>query len=120
MYYAANLIVGVYVDDLLVGKREEIMEFKRKLSNEIDIKDLGEASLFLSIRIRKEGKNQVTIDQEAYIDSILQDFNMMECRGVCSPLEPGSSDREENSIFNSKVYRESNRQLAISGEWDKT
>jgi hypothetical protein len=30
----------------------------------------------------------------------------MECHGVCSPLEPGSSDREENSIFNSKVYRE--------------
>jgi hypothetical protein len=72
VYYATDLIVGVYVDDLLlVGKREEIMEFKRKLSNEVDMKNLGQASLFLSIRIRKEGKNQITLDQEAYIDSIL-------------------------------------------------
>jgi hypothetical protein len=28
VYYATDLVVGVYVDDLLlVGKREEIMEF---------------------------------------------------------------------------------------------
>lgn len=50
-----KLIVGIYVDDLLIiaEDEKEIANFKSRLGEKFDAKDLGEARHILSIRLKK-------------------------------------------------------------------
>jgi hypothetical protein len=92
------LMIAVYVDDFLIfGTDEaEIMKIKKQLCSEFKMKDLGEAKQCLGIRITREA-NQISLDQEKYIEEILERFGMSNCRSVKTPLDPNqiiSSDAD--------------------------
>lgn len=86
------LIVAVYVDDILIfSNSDELdLDIRNKLKNTFKMKDLGEASSILGIRItRKKELKTITIDQENYVQRILKRFNMEDCNPVTNPLETG-------------------------------
>lgn len=59
---------------------------KKYLMNRFKMVDLNEIKLFLGIKVtRKDDK--ITLDQSAYIETILTKFNMSECDAVKAPLE---------------------------------
>ncbi|KAH7966205.1 hypothetical protein HPB49_014361 [Dermacentor silvarum] len=73
-----NLILSVYVDDLVIIAEDEkqIADLKSRLNQQFDARDLGEASHILSIRLKKEKDGKLTLDQTAYADDMLETFNM--------------------------------------------
>lgn len=86
-----KLILGVYVDDLLIiaENQEKVEKFKERLSRKFDMKDLGQASHILSIRLRRATDGKLSLDQSLYIDEILSTFGMSDAKGAPSPLNPG-------------------------------
>jgi hypothetical protein len=90
---STGLIIITYVDDfLLIGPHgQELQQLKRQLSNAFEMKDLGPCQFFLGVRITRKG-SQITLCQDAYIRKVLDQFGMLECRAVTTPLDPGASD----------------------------
>ena len=57
-----------------------LAETKQMLCNHFDMKDLGEASFVLGIKIVRDMTNQVLqLSQIPYIDKILKNFYMHNC-----------------------------------------
>lgn len=85
------IYISVYVDDLLIfsNNNEEKILLKSSLSKIFQMKDLGPASYILGYRIQynKEEK-YLTVDQTKYIQDLLHRFNMSDCNGVRTPMDP--------------------------------
>ncbi|XP_051151852.1 uncharacterized mitochondrial protein AtMg00810-like [Andrographis paniculata] len=83
------LIVGVYVDDLIVTGTSEslICTFKREIQNMFDTSDLGRLSYYLGIEVHQSEKGN-TIDQSGYAKKILQTARMADCNPSKYPMEP--------------------------------
>ncbi|KAL1433346.1 hypothetical protein MTO96_012641 [Rhipicephalus appendiculatus] len=93
-----KLIVGVYVDDLLIiaEDEKEIANFKSRLGEKFHAKELGEARHILSIRLKKERDGRLTLDQTAYAEDILETFGMTDAKTASSPLDPGCKYQRRN------------------------
>lgn len=81
-----DIIILVYVDDLLVAYKEiqKLKMFKQKLEKEFSVRDLGETKFCLGIQItQSEGKNgkEIRLSQTGYIRDILERST---CRTVIS------------------------------------
>ena len=73
----------LYVDDILLASSDLglLHETKRMLSKNFDMKDLGEASFVLGIEIhRNRSRGLLGLSQRAYVDRILERFNMQQCK----------------------------------------
>ncbi|CAH0564599.1 unnamed protein product [Brassicogethes aeneus] len=83
-----NIYVILYVDDIVIvtANSETMNCFKYYLINKFLMVDLKNIKLFLGIRISQDN-NQMCLDQSAYIKTILNKFNMNDCKPVNSPLE---------------------------------
>ena len=71
--------IVLYVDDiLLIGNDVGVLSSIRIwLSNQFDMKDLGEASYILGIKLWRDSKNRMLgLSQTAYVDKILSKFSM--------------------------------------------
>ena len=82
----------MYVDDLLIfgDNKNHVKEVKRTLSRQYKMTDLGAVQRFLGLRIRRDRNTRVIdIDQEDYIQSVLERFNMADCKPVGTPMDPG-------------------------------
>jgi transposase InsO family protein len=84
------MYITVYVDDGTSAYHRddeaEWLEIKSRLLSVYKIKDLGDAEWILKMRIIRDRKNRaLTLDQELYIDKIIDRFNMDECDSKPSP-----------------------------------
>lgn len=61
---------------------------KNDLMSKFEMKDLGKVELFLGMRVRQEGR-RIRIDQEEYIEKLLQRFGMQDAKPVSTPAVPG-------------------------------
>ena len=82
----------LYVDDILLASSDLglLHETKRMLSNNFDMKDLGEASFVLGIEIhRNRSCRLLGLSQRAYVDRVLERFNMQLCKPRIAPVCKG-------------------------------
>ena len=105
----SQLFVGVYVDDLIIGSSElgVIHSLKESLSQEFRMKDLGDLSYVLGIKIMRTN-DCLYLSQKQYAMELLRKFKMEECNGAMTPMDP-SPDLEnfETSMCGDNVpYRE--------------
>ncbi|UYV82166.1 hypothetical protein LAZ67_21001203 [Cordylochernes scorpioides] len=91
VYFSKDIILGVYVDDLLVttSSVEAKVKFKSSIQREVDIKDLGEVSDLLSVRIKRNKESNLELDQTHYIEEILKEYGMEHAKEASTPLDPG-------------------------------
>ncbi|GKV24533.1 hypothetical protein SLEP1_g34135 [Rubroshorea leprosula] len=77
------LIVCLYVDDLIFTGNNPRMfeEFKRAMSNEFEMTDMGLMSYYLDIEV-KQMEEGIFISQENYAREVLKKFNMSNCKPV--------------------------------------
>lgn len=98
----------IYVDDLLIAGRneEEIQLIADKLNKHFQLSDLGVLKHYLGIQIEKE-KDVFHINQEKYIEKILNDVGMQDAKTSKFPLDPGylNSRTEETMMSDSKQYQ---------------
>ena len=72
----------LYVDDILLATNDKglLYEVKQFLSKNFDMKDMGEASYVIGIKIKRERSRGILgLSQETYINKVLERFNMKTC-----------------------------------------
>lgn len=75
------VIIAVYVDN----SQQLADDVKQQLHQRFKMKDLGKASHCLGMRI-SQTKGSISLDQENYIDGILERFGMRECNTIDIPM----------------------------------
>ena len=87
-----KIILILYIDDLLLMGNDLslISKIKKKLGKAYHMKDLEAAQSYLGIRITRDHTHWcIWIDQEAYIDSALSRFHLMNANNTKTPLPAG-------------------------------
>ena len=118
-YYAGpELIVAVYVDDLLIiGKTREIVkEFKQRLNKRVSLKGLDkdeEATDYLGIEISRNHDNgTLRLTQKGYFQGVLARYGLEKLNGISAPMREGLRfylddvdyvDDDEKHLYQSKV-----------------
>ena len=75
------------MDDLfLTGNEKYIVECKKKITEEFEIKDLGLMHYFLGLEVWQNSKG-VFLNQGKYVVEILKRFDMLECKSMATPMD---------------------------------
>ncbi|KAK6160742.1 hypothetical protein DH2020_004123 [Rehmannia glutinosa] len=104
----AFVIVWLYVDDLLImgSSHDTIMETKRMLKRNFDMKDMGTADVILGIKISRT-LDRIILSQSHYVEKLLKKFDIEEGRTVSTPMATNvkiDKDEKGKSVDESK-YR---------------
>ena len=92
MYVRRNsrsfLLVGVYVDDLIISgpNVSDIEKFKQEMKKKFSMSDLGLLSYYLGIEV-KQDEEGITLSQSGYAGKILEAAGMTNCNGCETPME---------------------------------
>jgi hypothetical protein len=88
VYARQKLIVGVYVDDLVITGScgAEIGQFKAEMKNSFRMSDLGLLRYYLGIEVRQNASG-ITLVQTAYAKSVLERAGMEDCNPCQFPME---------------------------------
>ena len=105
------VIIALYVDDTIIASNcnEMLLDAKKMLNEKFDMTDLGEVKSILGMSVeRNRAKGVLTINQSAYLRSVLERFGMADCNPVSTPMEPGkhyekTPDDEEG--FNTREFQ---------------
>jgi hypothetical protein len=87
--FSLVVFLVLYVDDILLIRNNIPMmeDVKSSLRKSFLMKDLGEATYILGIKIyRDRSKRLIGLSQDAYIDKILNQFNMQYSKKGLLPL----------------------------------
>jgi hypothetical protein len=84
----SQLIVGVYVDDLIItgAVSDDINEFKKDMASVFKMNDLGLLRYYLGIEVKQSGDG-ITLSQGAYAKKILEKADLMNCNPRLTPME---------------------------------
>ena len=80
------------MDDILLATNDKGLLYKVKqfLSKNFDMKDMGEASYVIGIKIHRERSRGILgLSQETYINKVLERFNMKNCSPSVVPILKG-------------------------------
>lgn len=82
--------VYVHVDDLcIMGLNTK--RLKDLISERFVMEDIGECRYFLGMRLSRDREARtITLHQDKYIESMLIEYGMDDCRPVSTPMIPGS------------------------------
>jgi 3D (Asp-Asp-Asp) domain-containing protein len=83
-----KMLVGLYVDDMLILSKDPkaVEEVVQRIGVRWKIKDLGEVSVILGIRVTRDRKERVLhLDQEAYIDKVVKRFGLEQAHPLSTP-----------------------------------
>jgi hypothetical protein len=82
-----HVILLLYVDELfLTGEENLIIECKKKLFAEFEMKDLGLMHYFLGLEVW-QSPERIFLNQGKYAVEILKRFDMLECKSMNTPME---------------------------------
>jgi hypothetical protein len=95
-----GVILCLYVDDILIlgTSHDVIKETKYFLSNNFEMKDLGEADVILNIKLLREGNGGVTLVQSHYVEKVLSCFGYSECEPAPTPYDPSKLLKKNRRI----------------------
>ncbi|KAG8485839.1 hypothetical protein CXB51_019238 [Gossypium anomalum] len=85
-----QLIVSVYVDDLLVtgGDQAILADFKIKMHQMFEMSDLGEMTYFLGMEVT-QSQAGFFLSQRTFAIKILEKFSMQNCKATSTPVAVG-------------------------------
>lgn len=96
------LIVAVYVDDLFITGTnvQHIKDFKKEMSAEFEMSDLGRLTYYLGIEVIQH-QGGITLSQRNYALKILEEVGMPNCNLTHTPMDSAvklSKSESERSI----------------------
>nr|GEV51639.1 ribonuclease H-like domain, reverse transcriptase, RNA-dependent DNA polymerase [Tanacetum cinerariifolium] len=104
----STIIVGVYIDDLIITgtPKKEIDKFKAQMEEKFKMSDLGLLAYYLGIKVTQAGGN-ISIKQSAYTNKILKEAGMIDCNETLIPMDPGTrlTKITEGTMVNSTEYQ---------------
>jgi hypothetical protein len=75
-----------------------IKETKVFLSNNFEMKDLGEAEVILNIKLLREGNGGITLVQFHYMEKVLSRFGYSECEPAPTHYDPSKLLKKNRRI----------------------
>ena len=83
-----HTFILVWVDDIIVASRSMtvVSDVKKALKATFHMEDRGRVHWFLGLRIRRE-EGKVKVDQERYMKTILERFQMDQCKPSRTPAD---------------------------------
>ena len=86
---ARRLVVGVYVDDLIIagGNQVDIDTFKDQMKATFKMSDLGLLHYYLGLEM-SQTEAGITICQSSYAAKILETAGLTDCNSSATPMEP--------------------------------
>jgi hypothetical protein len=104
----SRLIVGVYVDDLVITGygNKDILLFKDEMKSIFKMSDLGLLSYYLGIEV-SQGPGGINLCQAAYAEKFLERNGLLGCNPTATPMEPRLKMGRESSTpeVNATEYR---------------
>ena len=99
-----TVVAIVYVDDaLFCGPNiKTIKEIKAAFMKHWECRDLGPAKEFLHMNIRQEG-SKIMIDQCAYLEKMLQRFDLVNAQTAPTPLPQGYHPTAHEGVIDLKI-----------------
>ncbi|KAD5507479.1 hypothetical protein E3N88_15182 [Mikania micrantha] len=96
---AEVLIVGIYVDDMIVtgSSVDGIKRFKVQMQHQFEMSDLGSLSYYLGIEVIQKNGN-ITLSQSTYAKNLLEKVGKQECNPVRIPMEPKLQFNENDEV----------------------
>ena len=86
----------MYVDDLnIIGSPKDIEEARKHLKTEFEMKDLGKTKYCLGLQLEHRPLG-ILVHQSAYIQKILEKFNMDKSYPSKTPMVVRSPEMETN------------------------
>nr|GEZ30476.1 zinc finger, CCHC-type [Tanacetum cinerariifolium] len=87
----STLLMGVYVDDLIITgtPKKEIDKFKAQIEEKFEMSDLGLLAYYLGIEVTQTNGG-ISIKQSAYANKILKEARMIDCNETLIPMDPGT------------------------------
>ena len=85
-----KLIIAIYVDDILLTgpNSAHIAAAKRALNERFKMTDLGSLRFYLGMGIERDRSNRILfLSQKAYLEKVLKDHGMWECKPVATPMD---------------------------------
>ena len=82
----------LYVDDILLAANDKglLHEIKQFLSENFDMKDMGEVSYIIGIKIHRDRhKGVLGLSHETYINKVLERFRMKDYSSSVAPIVKG-------------------------------
>ena len=102
----SRLIIGVYVDDLIITRTEnhQIKNFKAQMKNKFEMSDLGLLTSYLRIEVTQES-GKILLSQMSYALRILEQSGISECNPAHTPLESRCKfEKESHPRVNPTTY----------------
>nr|GEX95607.1 ribonuclease H-like domain, reverse transcriptase, RNA-dependent DNA polymerase [Tanacetum cinerariifolium] len=104
----STLLLGVYVDDLIITgtPKKEIDKFKAQMEEKFKMSYLGLLSYYLGIEVTQTD-GDISIKQSAYANKILKEAGMLDCNETLKPMDPGTrlTKVTEGTMVNSTEYQ---------------
>ena len=104
-----KIIIVLYVDDLIIiGDNDEfVQKIKHNMSNEFEMKDLGELKYFLGIEVIK-CINGWMLSQKKYMVDMLKEFSMYDCKPMQTPMQERMTldSTKNDALTNVKMYQQ--------------
>ena len=98
----------LWVEDIIIaGEHNVVNAIKSLLEKSFKMDDRGELHWFLGMRILRS-EDKITVDQEKYIENLLEQFNMTNCKPKATPGEVNSKlvkNNGEHQLVDTKLYR---------------
>jgi len=79
------------MDDLILlcNNKDKLLQMKEKLSQKLEMKDLGDLHFFLGMQVERDrAQCFLYINQIKYLKDILKRFCMEDCKAIEVPLNP--------------------------------
>ena len=101
------VVVGVYIDDIVVACKSEVRlkEFKQDLCRKFDVK----LHHFLGLKVAQdEVSGDVWVGQSAYVGKVLETFGMEKAKSVVTPVDTSTKlvkVVEDDEMFDRAVYQ---------------
>ena len=90
VFVKEDMIIAIYVNDLFICsvERKEINNIKKALKPKFHMSDLRLVSFYFGMAITRNCANRILfLGQKAYLEKILQDHGMSDCKAVVVPMD---------------------------------
>jgi hypothetical protein len=119
LYYKTSntnkiMILTVFVDDIQsayhINDESEWLNYKDLFNNKYSMKDIGDSTWILGMQIiRDRVKKELYVDQELYVNKIIQRFRMQDSNSIDIPEDnSGVLNTYNDSIRNRRTSQEEN------------
>ncbi|RVW17830.1 Retrovirus-related Pol polyprotein from transposon TNT 1-94 [Vitis vinifera] len=102
-------ILIVYADDIILSGNdmEELQNLKKYLSEEFEVKDLGNLKYFLGMEVARSRKG-IVVSQRKYILDLLKKTGMLGCKPIDTPIDSQRKlgiEKESTSVDRGRYQR---------------